>query len=149
MAGPSKKPYMDMLLPRLQAFGKEIASRVVWTGKLEGDMKWGAFRGADAFVFPSHTENFGMVVAESLACGTPVLTTRRVGIWREVTEEGAGWAESDDTEGVERLLRRWRAFPSDERRAMRLRARDCFERRFEIKRAAQALIDVLQEELRN
>ena len=40
---------------------------------LSGDLKWGAYLGAEAFVLPSHSENFGIVVAEALACGLPTL----------------------------------------------------------------------------
>ena len=50
--------------------------RVHWTGMLEGDLKWGAFHAAEAFVLGSHQENFGVAVVEALACGVPVLISR-------------------------------------------------------------------------
>ncbi|MGH1559632.1 glycosyltransferase [Caulobacter segnis] len=49
---------------------------------MKGDAKWGAYRGADAFILPSHQENFGIVVAEAMACGATVLITSKVNIWR-------------------------------------------------------------------
>lgn len=48
---------------------------VVWTGELEGEEKWAALANAGFVAAPSHTENFGMVIAEALAAGRPVLTT--------------------------------------------------------------------------
>lgn len=45
---------------------------VIWLGTLHGDALAGAYAGADAFVFPSLTDTFGLVMVEALACGTPV-----------------------------------------------------------------------------
>ena len=50
------------------------------TGMLEGDLKWGAFAAAEVFALPSHQENFGIAVAEALACGTPVLISNKVNV---------------------------------------------------------------------
>ena len=61
----------------------------IWTGMLSGDMKWGAFQVADAFVLPSHQENFGISVVEALSVGTPVLITKKVNIYREILEYNA------------------------------------------------------------
>ena len=76
---------------------------------LSGDAKWGALYGCEAFVLPSHQENFGIAVVEALACGKPVLISDQVNIWREIAEDGAGLVEADTEEGVEKLLRRFLA----------------------------------------
>jgi glycosyltransferase involved in cell wall biosynthesis len=88
IAGPDSTRW----LPQLQRLASNlgISDRVVWTGALAGDMKWGAFQGAEAFVLPSHQENFGIAVAEALACGLPVLVSDKVNIWREIAGDGAG-----------------------------------------------------------
>src|SRR5256886_6713007 len=90
---------------------------------LSDDVKWGAMSAAEAFVLPSHQENFGIAVAEALACGTPVLISNKVNIWREIEADGAGYVENDDLNGTANLLRRWlatspevRAARSEERR---------------------------------
>ena len=49
---------------------------------LSGDLKWGAFHATEAFLLPSHQENFGFVVAEALACEVPVLISNKVNIWQ-------------------------------------------------------------------
>jgi hypothetical protein len=83
---------------------------------LSGAAKWGALYGCEAFVLPSHQENFGIAVVEALACGKPVLISDQVNIWREIVEDGAGLVEGDTEEGVEKLLRNflsgWRGGPS-------------------------------------
>jgi glycosyltransferase involved in cell wall biosynthesis len=86
-------------------------------GMLSGAAKWGALYGCEAFVLPSHQENFGIAVVEALACGKPVLISDQVNIWREIVEDRAGLVEGDTEEGVEKLLRKffdgWRGGPSE------------------------------------
>jgi len=110
---------------------------------LAGDLKWGAFRAADVFALPSHQENFGIAVAEALACGLPVLISDKVNIWREIETDGAGIVEKDDELGTVRALRKWFALTEGERRQMRINSRRCFEGRFEAGRAASSLLEVI------
>lgn len=120
---------------------------VVWPGMLRGGIKWGALRGAEVFVLPSHQENFGIAVAEALACGTPVLLSTSVNIWREITGDDAGLAEPDTAAGAGRLLERWTALDGAARARMRTAARGCFLARYEMGAAARSLAAVLQSEL--
>ena len=141
MAGPDQAGLQAPLQAQARRLG--IEGRITWTGMLSGDLKWGAFRAADAFVLPSHQENFGIAVVEALACGLPVLISDQVNIWREIQADGAGLVAPDTQDGARDLLRRWLALPEHERHAMRRRAVRCFAERFEITQAAQSLIDVL------
>jgi glycosyltransferase involved in cell wall biosynthesis len=141
IAGPNDHAYGNEMKALAQRLG--IAGRVTWTGMLSGDLKWGAFYCAEAFVLPSHQENFGIAVAEALACRVPVLISNKVNIWREIAEDGAGLVENDDRPGTERLLQRWLALSPAEREAMRGRAADCFARRFHVDQSARGLIEVL------
>ena len=68
---------------------REGGAGVVWTGELRGEEKWAALGQAEFLVLPSHSENFGIVVAESLAAGRPALTT--VGTpWGRAKPEAGG-----------------------------------------------------------
>jgi len=112
---------------------------------LRGDVKWGAFHAADAFVLPSHQENFGMAVAEALACGVPVLISNKVNIWREIEADGAGLVAEATVEGTSSLLRRWFDTSERERADMHIAASVCFRARFAIQAAAQSLLGAIQE----
>ena len=120
-----------------------ISNRITWAGVVSGDLKWGALRASEVFVLPSHHENFGIVVAEALACGVPVLTSNKVNIWREVQEDGAGIIGEDDLDGTCSVLRAWLDMTSEQRTEMRKHALACFQQRFEIHRAATNLLQVL------
>ncbi len=143
IAGPcAREEFRQRLLRLTTELG--LADTIVFTGMLSGAQKWGAFAAAEVFILPSHQENFGIAVAEALACGRPVLISNKINIWREVVDDGCGFAEEDDLAGTQRLLERWRATSASERASMRQRARDCFARRFEINRAVDSLLQVLQ-----
>jgi glycosyltransferase involved in cell wall biosynthesis len=74
---------------------------------LAGDQKWGALRSCEAFILPSHQENFGVAVAEALACGKEVLITNKVNIWREVEQSGVGFVAEDTEQGIVSLLEKF------------------------------------------
>jgi glycosyltransferase involved in cell wall biosynthesis len=141
IAGPSgDRDYVA----RLQSLAADWADSIIFSGMLRDKLKWGALAAADAFILPSHQENFGIAVAEALACGTPVLLSNQVNIWREIVEGGAGFADEDNVAGITRLLRRWLNTPAAEREKMRTAARNCFTRRFEINRATDSLLSILE-----
>jgi glycosyltransferase involved in cell wall biosynthesis len=117
---------------------------VTWTGLLTGDLKWGAFRASDVFALTSHQENFGIAVAESLACGLPVLLTNQVNIWREIAHDRAGFVENDDEAGATALLQRWMALDEAARDVMRANASLCFAAHFDVRHTSVRLTAALQ-----
>ncbi len=119
-----------------------IGDRVHWPGMLTGDVKWGAFRSAELFALTSHQENFGIAVAEALVVGTPVLITRKVNIWHEIEDDGAGIVVTDTIEGVSEGVRRFCAMSAASRAVMSARARQCFVERYDIEAVATGLLRV-------
>ncbi len=141
MAGPDEHAYAIEMKNLAASLG--LADRVTWTGMLTGDMKWGAFRAASVFVLPSHQENFGIAVAEGLACRLPVLISNKVNIWREIETDGAGLVANDDLPETTRLLERWLDLPENEKAVMAKQAGQCFAQRFDVAQSARALIEAL------
>ena len=143
IAGPDRIGLQENL--QKIADGGDVADRIVWTGMISNGVKYGAFYSAEAFVLPSHQENFGIAVAESLACGTPVLISNKVNIWREIQQDGAGIVAEDTLAGTVKLLENWLALSTDEKKLMGESSKQCFANRFEIHRAVESLIKVLQD----
>lgn len=145
IAGPDLANWRRLLEAEASRLG--ISCRIHWPGMLSGDAKWAAFQGADAFVLPSHQENFGIAVAEALACHLPVLISNKVNIWREIASAGCGFVADDTEEGTVESLRQFLRLNEADRQRMKERARDCFLKHFEITNATKDLISVLEEVL--
>lgn len=137
MAGPDERNWREELDLPVAAAG--LQARVHWTGMLDGDEKWGAFYCAEAFILPSHQENFGIAVAEAMACGKAVLLSDKVNIAANIAAAGAGLVEADTEEGTYRLLAAWIAMPESERRAMGDAARRLFEQSYDMRNLSRDL----------
>lgn len=141
MAGPDETGWSTEL--KTQAARLGIAERVTWTGMVRGAAKWGAFYAAQAFILPSHQENFGIAVADALACGTIPLISDKVNIAPDVAADGAGLMESDDLQGTIRLIERFQALSPAKRTVMRQSALVCYQQRYALGNAAQEVYKAL------
>lgn len=141
MAGPDQTGWVADLKAQAQRLG--VADRISWLGMVKGDAKWGAFYAAEAFVLPSHQENFGIAVAEALGCGLPVLISNQVNIWQEIKADGAGLVEPDTAEGTTALLAGWLKLLPEAREAMAQQARRTFETRFHIEAMTRSLTEAI------
>jgi glycosyltransferase involved in cell wall biosynthesis len=142
MAGPDQQLWSAELQETVNEAG--IGDRVHWPGMVIGDAKWGAFYGSEAFILPSHQENFGIAVAEALGCGRPVLLADKVNIAEEIAEDRAGLMELDTPEGTLQLLKRWIAMSEQEKKEMGERAFRCFHTRYDMRENAKAIIRLFE-----
>ncbi len=141
IAGPEGEPQYESLIEAKMKDCPDIHR----TAGVFGSEKWSALSGALALALPSHQENFGMVVAEALAVGTPVLLTKEVNIWREVVDAGAGWAAKDTEDGILKLLLQFEATSVNDYKTMRERARKGFEKHFDLQTGAHVLVEILNQ----
>jgi glycosyltransferase involved in cell wall biosynthesis len=130
IAGPELESPFGRKIKKNVSENTAIKNRVIFTGMLSGDAKWGAFYGSDAFVLPSHQENFGIAVVEALSCSKPVLISNQVNIWREIKESGGGLIDDDTQNGTLKIIQHWLALKDAEKTAMNQNARKSFENNF-------------------
>jgi glycosyltransferase involved in cell wall biosynthesis len=93
LAGPDEAGHLSEVTKLAAARGLEM--EISFPGSVEGDAKESFFRNADLFVLPTHSESFGMAVAEALSYGLPVLTTTAAP-WPWLEQTGCGWRVAPD-----------------------------------------------------
>jgi glycosyltransferase involved in cell wall biosynthesis len=122
-----------------------LKQKLCLTGLLNAEMKWAAIYGCEAFVLPSHQENFGIAVAEALACEKPVLITNKINIYREIEKGGGGIIEEDTLTGTINNLKQWIALDAESKILMGKNAKKIYENNFKNEYAAQKLFDILNQ----
>ena len=103
LVGPAEPKYLEELLALAESL--ELCKQVIFSRPLFGIEKLSAFVDADLFVLPSQNENFGNVVAESIAAGTPVVITDQCGIAPYVLDQ-AGLVVPVDQDSIRDALKR-------------------------------------------
>lgn len=87
VAGEGEVEYVAELKRQIADYGLQDVVQLI--GGVYGDKKWELFKSSDFFVLPTHSENFGLAIAESLASGTPVITTMGTP-WEDLNTYHAG-----------------------------------------------------------
>lgn len=91
--GSGEESYVNSLKELVRQLG--LGGQVWFKGHVDGEGREQAFLGADVCVVPSFSENFGMVVAEALAHGVPVIASKGTP-WSGLDNHGCGfWVEND------------------------------------------------------
>lgn len=121
------------------------SAKIIFPGMLSGDPKWGAFYNCEAFVLSSHQENFGIAIAEALACKKPVLITNKINIWREIQGGDAGLVSNDTEDSIYNQLKTWFGYSEQERAVKASNAYHTFEHHFYLKNSAEKLLTELKD----
>ena len=126
IVGPGDTKYIQSL--KAQAL-KNGSHHVEFTGPLYGIDKAVAYRNANLFVLPTHSENFGMVVAEALAHECPAIVSQGAP-WGGLEKEGCGWWIPNNSESLKNTLETAMSLPKNDLKAMGVRGRAWMERDF-------------------
>jgi len=149
IAGPGIDSAFGKQLIALLRKHPEVEKDVFFPGMLAGDAKWGCFYNCEAFILPSHQENFGIVVAEALACSKAVLISNQVNIWQEIEKNQGGIIADDTLQGTEFLLTQWFQMSEQEKVLMCSKARLTFTNNFLIATAAKKYVEIFKSKLQN
>jgi glycosyltransferase involved in cell wall biosynthesis len=121
---------------RREVSRRSVDDLFIYTGPVDGDEKQRLFESAHVFVLPSYSENFGIVNAEALAAGLPVITTTATP-WREIEEEGCGWWIDPNADALTQALRVATEANPDDLRRMGVRGRHLIQSRYSWASAAE------------
>lgn len=101
---PHAPTYEERICKAIQDY--HLDQRVIMLGHVAGEKRWALYDSADVFVLPSHSENFGIVVAEAMARGCPVVVTNAVQSCSHVQAARAGEVVSGDVDELAATLDR-------------------------------------------
>ena len=158
VSGELEREYEAKVKARVKELGLE--DRFIFTGALNDDEKWKAYARADLFVLPTYSENFGIVVAEALWAGVPVITTKgtpwselegntithplsnsstsKCGKWIDLPTEGSN---PTDWPALVSTLESMMSMPDDERRQMGENGRRLVEEKYTWDAVVRAMIE--------
>jgi glycosyltransferase involved in cell wall biosynthesis len=105
IAGPDIAGYQSQVQQMASDAG--IVDRVLFPGMIYGKDRAAAMVDADVFALTSYQENFGVVVIEALAAGTPVIISDQVAIHRQITEAQVGEVVPTNVDRIADTLKRW------------------------------------------
>lgn len=102
IVGPGEPNYVASI--REEAARRGLDGRVTFTGVLYGRDKWAAMAASDLFILPSYQENFALAAVDAIRGGLPVLLSRRVNLWSDIEDAGAGKACDTTVDSVAQAL---------------------------------------------
>jgi glycosyltransferase involved in cell wall biosynthesis len=120
IAGPDEAGHKQEVMAAINTAGLQDSFEFI--GPVDDVAKWDRYFEADLFVLPTYSENFGIVIAEALACGVPVITTTGTP-WRELQTHNCGWWVETGAEPLAEALRSAVALTDSERGEMGQRGR--------------------------
>lgn len=127
IAGPDLIGYQANLLSLVETL--DLQHRVTFTGMLSGAAKVAALGNADLFVLPSHSENFGIAVAESLSYGVPVITTQATP-WQDLQNYECGWWIENNAKTFSATLIEAMQLSDQQRRSLGMKGRTLVAERY-------------------
>jgi len=141
LAGPDAEGYRAVLEAQTRQSGLE--GRVTFSGPVYEADKYALLAAAELFVLPTHSENFGLVVAEALAAGVPVITTKGTP-WEELQTHQCGWWVDQGVDTLATTLEEAMSMPARTLRDMGLQGRGLAETKYAWPTLAARMLSVYE-----
>ena len=138
VSGESEKEYEAKVKEKVMELGLE--DQFIFTGAVNDEEKWEAYARADLFVLPTYSENFGIVVAEALYAGVPVITTKGTP-WQELEARKCGWWVDIGIKPLAEALRVSMSLDDAMRREMGVRGRKLAEEKYTWEAVVKAMVE--------
>lgn len=127
IAGNDEGNFLPALKSRAERLG--LGADVRFSGPLFKEAKDTIYRQADLFVLPTYSENFGIVIAEALQYGVPVLTTTGAP-WSDLQADSCGWWVEPTVEAITTALEDAISRSDSEREEMGRRGMALIDRKY-------------------
>ncbi|MFD2145582.1 glycosyltransferase [Mucilaginibacter antarcticus] len=141
IAGDGDEDYIEVL--KNIAYYNKTAQHISWIG-FQDEAKFDVYAAHDLLVLPSHNENFGNVVIESLSAGTPVLISEHVGLANYVIINNLGWFCQTTAQSVSDIINHIALNERDQLTAISASAPAIIRRDFDDDKLVQKYMDMYQ-----
>lgn len=129
LAGPDNK-YKNSIIKLSKKYN--LSNHLIWSNIILDKMKWGAVSASEAMVLPSHGENFGVSLVESLSCSKPILITNKVNIYPEIHRFKAGLISNNNVNSFFNIIKKFYNLPKTKINEMKKNSYKCFQKNFNV-----------------
>jgi len=143
IAGEGDIEYINTLQEKINK-----SKNISFVGAQYGNAKWHFLHSADIFILPSYSENFGIVVAEALAIGVPVITTKGTP-WQELEEHNCGWWINLSVENLKHAMNSAMGKTPTELHEMGIRGKQLIINKYDINTIAKKMEDLYKNVINN
>ena len=124
-----------------------LDKKIIVSNGIFNDLKWAAIHESKAMLLPSHGENFGVSLVESMCYGKPVLTTNKVNISNEILRYKAGYISKNNIDSFVRIIKNFNGLNKLKLNRMSKCARNCFNENFNLSSNKNSLYNLLKKEI--
>lgn len=141
IAGPDEGGHQGKIEHEVQELG--LSDQIKFIGPISNENKWNLYQSADLFVLATYSENFGIVIAEALASGLPVITTKGAP-WVELAQHNCGWWIDIGVAPLVKALKEATNLSTEQRHEMGRRGRELIKQNYTWETIAQDMISVYE-----
>ena len=146
MAGPlENNAYERKIINLLRKYN--LDKKIIISDAIFNDLKWAAIQESKAMLLPSHGENFGVSLVESMCCRKPVLTTNKVNISKEILRFKAGYISKDDVNSFKRIIKNFNSLNKSKIKKMSQNAHLCFKTNFNLNSDKDSLYNLIKNDI--
>ena len=124
-----------------------LDKKIIVSNGIFNDLKWAAIQESKAMLLPSHGENFGVSLVESMCCGKPVLTTNKVNISNEILKFKAGYISNDNVNSYKRIITKFNSLNKSKVNKMSQNAQLCFKKNFNLISDKDSLYNLIKKDI--
>jgi glycosyltransferase involved in cell wall biosynthesis len=140
--GPDEGGHLAEVMTAVRDCGLE--KQILYQGEIWDEAeKRECYGSADLFVLPTYSENFGLVIAEAMSCGLPVITTRATP-WEELETHRCGWWIETGEEPLVHALEAALSCPGETLREMGLRGRNLIQTKYSWETPGREMAEVYE-----
>ena len=141
IAGPNNE-YKKKLIE--DAYKLRIDDMIVWSDTLIHDLKWIALKKSEAMILPSHGENFGVSLVETMSLSKPVITTTKVNIYDKIISTKAGIITSNNLNSFYKGVIKFLRFSKKQKKRLSKNSYLCFSKYFNLENNLESFKDLIK-----